>query len=225
MSSINDAAEVRTIFWDIGGVLLTNGWDVGQRARVLSELGVDVADYESRHDAANFFWERGLSTHHEFFQKTVFRVAGFSEAKPRRFSFEELWERVCAESRMLDPRTFALLARLADSKHYRMATLNNESRELNAFRLDAFDLRRYFDYFICSGYVHEMKPHAGIYRAAIDISGQRAETSLLIDDKVENCDAARVHGMRAIVFESAAQLEEELAAHGVEVREGAKAWN
>lgn len=220
MSSTRGAAEVRTIFWDIGGVLLTNGWDMGQRARVLTELGVDVEDYETRHDAANFFWERGLSTHEEFFRKTV-----FYGTTPRKFALEELWERVCAESRMLDPGTFAVLARLADSKRYRLATLNNESRELNAFRLDAFDLRRYFDYFICSGYVHEMKPHAGIYRAAIDISGQRAETALLIDDKVENCEAARVQGMRAIVFESAAQLEDQLAAYGVDLREGARAWN
>ena len=152
--------EIRTIFWDVGGVILTNGWDVDQRARVLTRLGVDLAEYEARHDAANFYWERGLSTAREFFDRTVFY-------QPRDFTFEELWPQVCAESGVLNPACYEMLDRLAASGRYRLATLNNESRELNAYRLDAFDLRRRFGYFICSGYVHEMKQLPDIYRAAI----------------------------------------------------------
>jgi FMN phosphatase YigB (HAD superfamily) len=204
--------EITTIFWDLGGVLLTNGWDKDQRARVLSSLHVDLEDYESRHDAANFFWERGLSDAHEFFRKTVFHP----DQPSRDFTYDELWSLVCAESKILHPGSFDILGALYDTGKYKLATLNNESRELNEHRLDAFRLRPYFDFFICSGYVHEMKPHTDIYRAAIEISGSAPERTLFIDDKQENCDVAVSLGMNAICFESAAQLAAALVQLGVQ---------
>jgi FMN phosphatase YigB (HAD superfamily) len=203
---------VTTIFWDLGGVVLTNGWDKDQRARVLTSLNVDVAEYETRHDAANFFWERGLSTAYDFFGKTVFHA----DQPSRDFSYEELWSLVCAESKVLHPACIDILGRLYDARKYKLATLNNESRELNAHRLDAFRLRPYFDFFICSGYVHEMKPHPDIYRAAIEISGFSAEQTLFIDDKQENCDAAVALGMQAIRFQSPTQLIMDLAELGIQ---------
>lgn len=206
-------AAVRTIFWDLGGVLLTNGWDKDQRARVLTSLGVDIVDYELRHEAANFFWERGLSTAEEFFRKTV-----FSATQPSRdFSYDELWSLVCAESKVLYPECIDILGKLYDSKQYAIATLNNESRELNAHRLDAFRLRPYFDFFICSGYVHEMKPHPDIYRSALEISGVLPEQTLFIDDKQENCDTAVSLGMQAIHFLSPSQLVADLMRLGIDV--------
>ena len=206
---MSPASGIETIFWDIGGVLLTNGWDKDQRADVLGRLGVDLEDYESRHDAANFYWERGLSTAECFFDQTVFTT-------PRNFTFESLWSLVCAESKVLHPECFDILGVLAADERFRVATLNNESRELNGYRVQAFKLRAYFDYFICSGYVHEMKPDAAIYRSAIEISGDRAEQTLFIDDKQENCEAAMELGMQAIRFESPAQLRDALAQLGIQ---------
>ena len=205
-------SQIKTIFWDIGGVLLTNGWDKGQQSRVLARLGVDLADYDGRHDPANYFWERGLSDVHTFFNKTVFH----SDAPSYDFTFEDLWAQLCAENHVLHKECFDVLAALQSNGAYKLATLNNESRELNEYRLDAFHLRPYFDYFICSGYVHEMKPHPDIYRAAIDISGLPPQTALFIDDKPENCEAAVALDMQAIRFESPAQLKRGLAQLGIQ---------
>ncbi|WP_254064016.1 HAD family phosphatase [Granulicella sp. S190] len=205
---MSSSSHIKTIFWDIGGVLLTNGWDRGQRTEVLKRLGVDLADYEARHEEANYFWERGLSTAEHFFNQTVLN-------QNPNLTFAELWPQVCAESKILHPGSLDVLGELASSGRYHLATLNNESRELNEHRLDAFRLRPFFDYFICSGYVHEMKPHSGIYQAAIEISGHVAETALFIDDKVENCDAAAALGMQTICFESPKQLRAELAQLGL----------
>ena len=207
-----DGSGIETIFWDIGGVLLTNGWDQGQRARVLTELGVNLAAYEAVHDAENWYWERGLITAEEFFRRTV-----LSTNPELGLRFEDLWRLVCAESRVLYPEAFAILRQLRHDGGHALATLNNESRELNAHRLDAFGLRSCFDWFICSGYVHEMKPAAAIYRAAIETSGRPAETGLFIDDKAENCEAARAQGMQAIRFETPAQLADELARYGIQI--------
>jgi FMN phosphatase YigB (HAD superfamily) len=205
---VSSSSYIKTIFWDVGGVLLTNGWDKQQRTDVLGRLGVDLADYESRHEEANYFWERGLSTAEHFFNLTVLN-------QNPNLTFAELWPQVCAESRILHPGNLDILGELAASGRYTLATLNNESRELNEYRLDAFRLRSCLDYFICSGYVHEMKPHPGIYRAAVEISGHVAETALFIDDKAENCDAAADLGMQTICFESPRQLRDELAQLGL----------
>lgn len=210
MNSQMPPVPIRTIFWDIGGVLLTNGWDLGQRTRVLSRLGVDLERYEAMHDEVNYYWERGLITARDFFEKTVL------ETNPDlKLSWEELWGLVCGESAVLHPECLEILEGLRSRDAHGLATLNNESRELNEHRLDAFDLRRYFDFFICSGYVHEMKPLPDIYRAATDISGYPPQTALFIDDKQENCDSAIALDMQAIRFESPAQLRAELANLGI----------
>ena len=204
--------SVRTVFWDLGGVLLTNGWDLAQRTRVLKRLHVDLEAYEEVHERANYYWERGLITAEDFFSQTVLYP------NPKLdLSFDTLWPQVCAESKVLHPQCLDILAELKGAGKVRVATLNNESRELNEHRLDAFKLRTLFDYFICSGYVHEMKPMPGIYRSAIDISGFEASQALFIDDKKENCTAAAECGMQTIVFENPDQLANALAGHGITV--------
>ncbi|HET6170929.1 MAG TPA: HAD-IA family hydrolase [Terracidiphilus sp.] len=206
------AARIETIFWDVGGVLLTNGWDLKQRAEVLPALGVDLAAYEAIHDEVNYFWERGLISAEDFFERTVL------ETNPQlNLTFDRIWKLVCAESKILHQECFDLLAALKRGGRYRLATMNNESKELNRHRIDTFRLRQFFDYFICSGYVHEMKPLPEIYRAAIGISGFDPETALFIDDRQENCDAARVFNMKAIHFESPAQLRASLTQLGIVV--------
>jgi FMN phosphatase YigB (HAD superfamily) len=204
--------RIRTVFWDVGGVILTNGWDLSQRTRVLGRLGVDLVAYEELHDRVNYYWERGLIDAEEFFLKTVLRP------NPRlNLTFDLLWPQVCAESRVLHAECLDMLAQMKSSQRWRLATLNNESRELNEYRFDNFKLRCLFDYFICSGYVHEMKPQAGIFETAIDISGFPADTALFIDDKPENCEVAEQFGMQTICFETPALLREALAEYGIDV--------
>ena len=207
-------SPIRTIFWDMGGVILTNGWDIDQRTRVLGRLGVDLEAYEEVHDRVNYYWERGLITAEDFFLQTVLRP----NAK-LNLTFDPLWKQVCAQSKVLHPECLDILAELKSTGKFRLATLNNESRELNEYRLDAFKLRSLFDYFICSGYVHEMKPASGIYNSAIDISGFPAASALFVDDKQENCEAAAALGMQTIQFRSPTQLCESLADFGIYVQE------
>lgn len=208
MSDSFPRPPVETIFFDIGGVLLTNGWDEAQRARVLSKFGVLLNEYESRHEAANYYWERGLKDARWFFDQTVFY-------EPRTFTFDDLWAEVKGQSGVMYPGTYDVIRALRSTGKYKVATLNNESRELNDYRVQAFDLRNYFDFFVCSGYVHEMKPNAGIYRSALEISGTVAERSVFIDDKEENCVAARDLGMRSVRFETPAKLSSALTAIGI----------
>ena len=166
------------------------------------------------HERENWFWERGLLTARDFFTRTVL------DPNPNlHLSFHDLWRQVCAQSALAFPETFRVLQQLRGLPELRLATLNNESRELNEYRLDAFGLRGCFDYFVCSGYLGAMKPDPPIFRAAVEISGRPAATSLFVDDKLENCEAARRSGMRAIQFQSARQLRTELRGLGIQLYE------
>ncbi len=208
------SCSIRTVFWDIGGVVLTNGWDRQQRARVLTRLGIDLEAYEAQHTHANYYWERGLINAEDFFEQTV-----FLQNPKLELTFPILWKQVCAESKVLHPGCLDLLAEMKQQRRWRVATLNNESRELNDHRLDAFKLRPLFDYFICSGYVHEMKPRPGIFQTAIDISGYPPECAVFIDDKAENCEAAAALGLNSILFQSPAQLRVALAEYDINLQE------
>ena len=203
-------SEIKTIFWDIGGVILSNGWDTGQRARVLTSFGVDLTAYEKRHPSENFLWERGRISAEEYFNRTVFKPRD-TLPQTLNFTFGDLWPKVCGESSFPYPESFDILVALKATGQFKLATLNNESIELNEYRLDTFGLRQQFDYFICSGYINEMKPYPDIFRAAVRISGHPARTAVFIDDKQENIDAALYHGMQGIRFESPMQLRSSLA--------------
>jgi putative hydrolase of the HAD superfamily len=200
--------EIKTIFFDLGGVLLTNGWDPRQRADVLPRFGLEPVEYNARHYEANESWERGLSTAREYFDRTVFY-------EPRSFSFDDLWTAVKAESKVLHPECFEIAAQLAASGRYQLCTLNNESRELNDHRIQAFCLKKYFTVFISSGYVNEMKPHRNIYRSALEITQADPLKSVFIDDREGNIVAAQEMGMHGITFTDPKQLRAELAKLGV----------
>jgi putative hydrolase of the HAD superfamily len=205
--------KIRTVFWDIGGVLLSNGWDRYQRARVFADLKLsaeEIALAEEKREEANWFWERGLIDEAEFFKRTIF-------FQPRNFTLADVWRGVEAQQEVLHPESFDILHTMHAKRQVRVAALNNESRELNDYRLNRFNLRRYFDFCICSGYVHEMKPAAGIYRSALEIGGDGPGEACFIDDKEENVAAANAAGLVGLHFSSPAVLRDQLHSLGIEL--------
>lgn len=201
-------AEIKTIFWDVGGVLLTNGWDEHQRARVLGKYGVDMSETEPRHHEENPRWERGEITAREYFARTVF-------FKRRNFTFEDLWPDVKAESVLLHAENFDILQSLVDSKDYSLAVLSNESRELNEHRYAKWQLKKYFEYFISSCYVGMLKPNLEIYQLALDLAQTAPQQTIFIDDRIHNTEPAASLGIDAIQFESPGQLRHALSERGI----------
>jgi putative hydrolase of the HAD superfamily len=205
------ALAIRTVFWDIGGVLLSNGFGRRQRAGFYEALALgeeDRAEFEARREDANWFWERGLIDDAEFFQRTLLW-------KPRTFSLRDVQEALYAQQVVAHPGSFEILHALHAKGQVRLATLNNESRLLNEFRLNRFRLRRYFEFCICSAYVGEMKPAAGIYRAAFEIGGDKPGEACFIDDKEENVAAANAAGLIGLHFTTAENLRAQLDSIGV----------
>jgi putative hydrolase of the HAD superfamily len=201
--------EVTAVFWDVGGVILSNGWDRAARAEAAKKFGLDWEDFQDRHELASPAFETGQITLDTYLQRTVFY-------RKRAFTREEFIAFMFAQSQEF-PESRAILSALAQTRKYFLATINNEPRELNVRRIEQFNLRREFEAFFSSCFVHIRKPDEAIYRLALEVTQRRPEECLFIDDRGLNLECARQMGMRTIHFENAAQLRQDLQANGVTV--------
>jgi putative hydrolase of the HAD superfamily len=196
------------ILFDVGGVLLTNGWDHNERSTVLGKFGLDKAEFEARHTAPNDAWERDAITVDEYLDATVFYT-------PRSFTREEFLGAIRAQSQWLPNGAMGVLKELASLDRCLVGVLNNEARATNEYRFDHFGIRPYLQVAFSSCYVGLRKPGAAIYRRALDILGKPGARVLFIDDRAENAAAAAHAGMKTIQFTGADALHSELGIMGV----------
>lgn len=199
---------VRALFWDVGGVLLTNAWDHAERQRALQHFELDEQEFNSRHEMLVSSFERGKISLEEYLDRTIFyRSRPFTREEFRQFMFS-----------LSQPRSDVLLlaGQLAASGRYLMGAINNESRELNLYRIKTFDLDRIFSLFVSSCFVGYRKPEQDIYRLALEITQTAPQQCCFIDDRPLNLDMARRMGMHAIAMENSDQLRGELMKSGVQ---------
>lgn len=196
------------VLFDIGGVLLTNGWDRTERADVFGRFGIDADDYNARQRDLYVLWDTGRITAEEFLNVTVFY-------KPRPFTRDEYWAAVLEQSKILPNGAMGILEEIAASKKYLVGALNNEPRETNEYRFEHFGLNRYLRVRLSSCYLGLHKPDLAYYRRALDILDTSPERILFIDDRTENVAAAQQVGIHALLFEDDKKLRTEL--HELEV--------
>jgi putative hydrolase of the HAD superfamily len=201
--------EITSLFWDIGGVILTNGWDHNSRAVAAQTFGLDWEEFRERHDLSFPAFDAGQITLDQYLDRTLFYRA-------RNFSREEFTAFMFAQSREY-PETRAVLSDLARTGKYYVASINNEPRELNDYRIEAFNLRRDFQAFFSSCYLNHRKPEETIYRIALEVSQRAPEKSVFIDDRPLNLESPRRLGMNVIQHKDAKQLRSDLRALGIEV--------
>jgi len=202
-------ADITTLFFDLGGVLLTNGWDRTSRRDCVESFGLDYAEFADRHEFVVDAFETGRMTIDEYLDRTVFY-------RDRNFTREAFLAGMVAESRSF-PDALAVVDTLASSGRYLMATLNNESVELNQARIDRFELNRYFTVFLSSGFLGVKKPDQAIYQLALHITQRRPEECVFIDDRDLNLECAITEGMRTVHYDNPGQLREELIALGIDI--------
>jgi putative hydrolase of the HAD superfamily len=199
--------RITALFWDVGGVLLSNAWDREQRQRTLEEFNLDEVEFESRHEMLVSSFERGKITLQNYLERTVFY-------RPRSFTAEAFTQHMFSLSTP-NPETLELGKELNRSGKYLMSTINNESKELNLYRIQTFDLREIFSLFVSSCFVGLRKPEEGIYRLALEITQRPPEECCFIDDRPLNLDSAAHLGMQVIQMKTAEQLRADLQKLGV----------
>jgi len=194
------------VFFDIGGVLGTNGWDTEQRASAAAEFGLD-SEFDARHREIAGDWELGRLTVDEYLDIAVFY-------EPRPFSREAFYGWMKDQSRPFEA-SVQLARRVAERGRVSLFTLNNESAELNQHRIDTFGLADIFAAFFSSCWLGVRKPTPRIYTVALAAAQASPAQSLLIDDRAQNLGPAAARGMRTILYRDPAQLEEALVSEGL----------
>jgi len=196
-------------FFDVGGVLATNGWDRNDRREASAHFGIDHDDYKRRHDEIVEPFEQGRLTLDQYLDRTVF-------IRPRSFTPEDFKKFMYQQSKPF-PDSLAVARELCATKSVRMCVASNESEELSRYRMRLFGLAEIFDTFLASCWIGVRKPAPDFYERCVEITAGRAERSVFIDDREENIAGAAAYGFKVILFESAEQLRRALAALGLEL--------
>ena len=193
--------KISTLFWDVGGVLLTNGWDHHLRRRAADKFGLDWDEFERRHVSSARDFETGRLSLDDYLQRTVFH-------DPRPFDAQAYKQFMLDSSTVLPG--LEILKQAAASGRYLLGMLNNESLELNNDRIAKFGLRDYFDVFFSSCYVGFWKPDPEIYQLALSVVQRDPAECVFIDDRSANVEAALKLGICGIQYLSPEQLVEDL---------------
>jgi putative hydrolase of the HAD superfamily len=206
------AIPITALFVDVGGVLLTNGWDHLARRRAAKNFKLQWAEMEDRHRLVFETHEEGKITFEEYLGRVVFyKKRPFTRAQFRDFMFAQSKP----YSEMLD-----LVAQLKVRHGLKIAVVSNESRAVNAYRIRKFKLDRFVDTFISSCFVHIRKPDADIFRLALDIAQAPAQQVVYIENTPMFVQIAQGLGIRSILHTDYKSTCAKLASFGLQNDEG-----
>lgn len=199
--------KITTLFTDIGGVLLTNGWDHIARAEACVLFNLDEAEVQDRHHLTFDTYEVGKITLDEYLERTVF----YEERTFTANDFKEfMFSKSLPFNDMID-----MVRQLKQKYDLKVAVISNEGRELNQYRIATFKLNEFIDFFVSSSFVHFRKPDADIFKVAIDISQSDLETSVYIDDRMLFVQVAEGLGLKGIHHINYEDTKQQLAALGL----------
>jgi len=198
------------LFLDVGGVLLTNGWDSEARSRAARQFGLDVQEMNDRHHLTFDTYEVGKLSLEDYLSRVVFyQRRAFTRKRFREFLF--------AQSKPY-PEMIALACELKSQRGLKIAVVSNEGRELTEFRIRKFKLGAFVDFFISSCFVHFRKPDTEMYQLALDVAQVPPDHVVYIEDQPMFVRVARTLGIRGIHHTDYRSTRSQLAALGLTVR-------
>jgi putative hydrolase of the HAD superfamily len=199
--------KITTLFLDIGGVLLTNGWGQTARNKTVAHFKLDSEEINERHHLTFDTYEEGKLTLTDYLKRVIFyEKREFSENNFTKFMFNQS---------LSYPDTIAFFKKIKQRYHLKVIAVSNEGRELNAYRVKKFKLNELFDAFVSSSYVHLRKPDVDIFLMAGDISQTLPENSLFIDDRLMFVKVAQALGINGMHYEGLDKAKAQLKKFGL----------
>jgi len=193
---------IKTLFLDIGGVLLTNGWGHESREKAVKHFKLDGDEINERHHLTFDTYEEGKLTLHEYLQRVVFY-------EKRKFSENDFTKFILKQS--IDyPDVINFFKETKKKYNLKIIAVSNEGREINDYRVKKFKLTELFDAFVSSSYVHLRKPDIDIFHMAGDISQTPPKHSLYIDDRLMFVQIAKTLGMHGIHYRGLDEFKTQL---------------
>ncbi|QBO57041.1 HAD family hydrolase [Chryseobacterium salivictor] len=189
-----EASKIKVIFMDIGGVILTNGWDYESREKAANVFGFDYTEMNILHNFIYNVFEIGSISLDEYLDTVIFE-------NPRDFTKKEFKKFMYAQSLEL-PQMLSWLRSWKKSTDLPVFAISNENRELNEYRIRTFNLHELFDGFFSSCYVGYRKPDPRIFRTALEITQVKPDECVYFDDRPMLVNAARKLGMNSFVHQN-----------------------
>jgi putative hydrolase of the HAD superfamily len=204
---MTSTTQIKTLFIDVGGVLLTNGWDHHARGRAAKHFALDYSAMEERHKLTFEIHEQDRLTFDEYLNLVIFwEKRTFTPAEFKQFMFEQ--------SRPY-PEMIALFQQLKAKYGLKVVVVSNESRGVNAYRIGKFNLDAFVDTFVSSCFVHLRKPDAEIFRLALDVAQTPASHVLFVDNTPMFVGIAEALGIRSILHVDYPSTAAKLASLGL----------
>jgi putative hydrolase of the HAD superfamily len=198
---------ISTLFFDVGGVLLTNGWDHLARKRAAKHFGLNWVQMDERHRLVFETHEEGKLSFEEYLGWVVFfEKRSFTRSQFRDFMFSQSKP----YQKMLD-----LVAQLKAQHGLKIVVISNESREVNAHRIRTFGLDSLVDTFISSCFVGMRKPDVQIFRLALDLAQTEPEHAIFVDNTAMFVQIAEKLGIRSILHVDYTATRKELTSLGL----------
>jgi len=200
-------AEIKAIFTDVGGVLLTNGWDSGSRKRAAQQFRLDLPDVDARHHLTFDTYEIGKLSLDAYLDRIVFY-------QPRDFSRDDFKAFMLEQSQPY-PEMIELIRQTKKRNGLKLAVVSNEGRELTEYRIRKFGLADFVDFFVSSCFVHFRKPDTDIFQMAIDMAQTPPGQTVYLDDRPLFVEVARGLGLRAVHHTNYEETRAALGAMGL----------
>jgi len=195
------------LFTDLGGVLLTNGWDHNSRNCAADQFGIDETELHRRHEAVFPNYEQGVNTLSEYLDFAVFH-------EPRGFTKQEFVDYIMSQS-VPYPEMIDLVKQLKAKYNLKVVAVSNEGREIAKYRIDTYNLGSFIDIFIVSAFVGRRKPYEDIYRLALEVANATKEDVVYLDDRQMLAQGAQAYGLDAIWHQSVEGTREALKQRGL----------
>jgi putative hydrolase of the HAD superfamily len=182
--------KIKAVFTDVGGVMLTNGWDSEGRKLAAARFHLDLADMDARHHLTFDTYEVGKLGLDDYLDRIVF-------FEPRSFSKNDFKTFMYSQSQPY-PEMLDLMRQTKARNGVKLAVVSNEGRELTEYRIQQFGLSDFVDFFVSSCFVHLRKPDVDIFKMAIDMANVPPEQTVYVDDRKLFVEVAGTLGLKAI---------------------------
>ena len=202
-----NSSGITTLFLDIGGVLLTNGWDTALREQTAEHFNVDYTELDHRHRVTYDTYEEGKMSLETYLRQIIF-------FEPRNFTTADVQNYILEQAKPYQD-TIDLVQRLKAVYGLKIAVVSNEGREIAEDRIARFHLKDFVDFFIVSAFVHFRKPDLDIYRLALDVAHVEPQEVAYIEDRPLLCEVAAELGIHSVLNRSSAETREILAGLGL----------
>ncbi len=203
-------AEIKTIVFDLGGVLVD--WNPRYVYRTIFDTEEKVEWFVT--NICSLEWNEEQDGGRLIAEANKILVAKHPEYEKEILAYYERWEEMLNGS---NQDVVDILRSLRDNTKYRVYALTNWSAETFPRALEQFDFLKWFEGIIVSGKEYLKKPDPAIYDLLVRRYQINVESAVFIDDNQRNVDASNKYGLPAIKFDSAEQLKQDLEKLGVEL--------